>query len=66
MKTVSGALAAFSGLYYAIAVLTDDTYRREFLDELSAQLRGVFRLRAEYLQRLRRGAPIVADAPGQG
>jgi hypothetical protein len=50
---VSGALAAFSGLYYAIAVLTDDTYRREFLDELSAELRDVFRLRTDYLQRLR-------------
>jgi hypothetical protein len=48
---VSGAIAAFSGLYYAIAVLTDSTYREEFLDELTGQMRVTFRLRGEYLQR---------------
>ena len=46
---VSGGIAAFSGLYYSIAVLTDATYREEFLDELTAELRSTFRLRAEYL-----------------
>jgi hypothetical protein len=51
---VAGAIAAFSGLYYAIAVLTDATYREEFLAELTEELRGTFRLRAEYLERLRR------------
>jgi hypothetical protein len=50
---VAGAIAAFSGLYYAIAVLTDATYREEFLAELTEELRGTFRLRAEYLERLR-------------
>jgi hypothetical protein len=47
---VAGALAAFSGLYYAIAVLTDATYRAEFLDELTGQLRETFRVRAAYLE----------------
>jgi hypothetical protein len=46
---VSGGIAAFSGLYYAIAVLTDSTYREEFLDELTGQMRESFRARAEYL-----------------
>ena len=46
---VSGALAAFSGLYYAIAVLTDGTYREEFLEELTGSMRDTFRLRARYL-----------------
>ncbi len=46
---VSGALAAFSGLYYAIAVLTDATYRQEFLDELETSMRAIFRDRARYL-----------------
>ena len=32
---VSGAIAALSGLYYAISVLTDDRYREEFLDEIT-------------------------------
>jgi len=46
---VSGGIAAFSALYYAIAVLTDSTYREEFRDELTRELREVFHARAEYL-----------------
>jgi len=46
---VSAAIAAFSGLYYAIAVLTDSTYREEFLGEVEESMRGTFRLRADYL-----------------
>ena len=48
---VSGGIAAFSGLYYAIAVLTDSTYREEFLTELTAEMGDSFRARAEYLER---------------
>jgi hypothetical protein len=47
---VSSALAAFSGVYYAIAVLTDASYREEFLDELQVSLRETFRDRARYLE----------------
>jgi hypothetical protein len=57
---VSGALAAFTGLYFAISMLTDDVYRREFLDGLTAEMRETFRARAEYL-RLRSAA---AAGPG--
>jgi hypothetical protein len=46
---VSGGIAAFSGLYYAIAVLTDSTYREEFLEEVTEEMRQTFELRAEYL-----------------
>ncbi len=46
---VSGAIAALSGLYYAIAVLTDGTYREEFLSELTGEMRSSFALRAQYL-----------------
>jgi hypothetical protein len=46
---VSAAIAAFSGLYYAIAVLTDATYREEFLSELEGSMRETFAARAEYL-----------------
>ena len=46
---VSGAIAAFGGVYYAIAVLTDSTYREEFLDDIVGELRETFALRAEYL-----------------
>jgi hypothetical protein len=51
---VSGALAAFTGLYFAISMLTDDVYRREFLDGLTSEMRETFEARAEYL-RLRGG-----------
>jgi hypothetical protein len=52
---VSAGIAALSGLYYSVAVLTDSTYREEFLDELTGDLRSVFADRARYLE-LRRQA----------
>jgi hypothetical protein len=51
---VTAGIAAFTGLYFAIAMLTDSTYREEFLDEVTGELREVFRVREEYL-RLRSG-----------
>jgi hypothetical protein len=53
---VSGGIAAFSGLYYAIAVLTDSTYREEFRDELTSEMAESFATRAEYLERRRQVA----------
>ena len=52
---VAGGLAAFSGFYFAVAMLTDSTYRDEFLAELTDEMRASFRARAEYL-RLRQAA----------
>lgn len=46
---VAGGVAGLSGLYYAIAVLTDSTYRDQFLDRLSRDMRDVFADRARYL-----------------
>ncbi len=45
---VAGGLAAFSGFYFAIAIFTDSTYRGEFLDEMTSEMRDTFRERAEY------------------
>jgi hypothetical protein len=47
---VSGAIAAFTGLYFAISMLTDDVYRREFLDEITGEMRETFRARVAYLR----------------
>jgi hypothetical protein len=52
---VAGGLAAFSGFYFAIAVFTDSTYREEFLDEMTSEMRSSFQARAEYMSI--RGAP---------
>ena len=46
---VAIAIAALSGLYYAIAVLVDPTYREEFLDEVTDDMRETFAARTEYL-----------------
>jgi hypothetical protein len=46
---VSGGIAIFSGLYWAVAVLTDSTYRTEFLEELTEEMTETFRARSEYL-----------------
>ena len=56
LKVASG-LAAFTGLYFAIAMLTDSTYREEFLEEVTAELRSVFVVREQYLELL--------EAPGR-
>lgn len=47
---VAAGLAAFSGFYFAIAMLTDSTYREEFLDELTTEMGQTFTARAEYLR----------------
>jgi hypothetical protein len=53
---VSAGIAALSGLYYSVAVLTDSIYRQEFLEELTGDLRAVFADRAHYLELKRRDA----------
>jgi len=57
---VSSALAAFSGVYYAIAVLSDSTYREEFLEELQTSLRDTFGDRARYLEARRAASAATA------
>jgi hypothetical protein len=47
---VAVGIANFTGLYYSIALLTDATYRTEFLDNVSVELRELFSARAEYLE----------------
>lgn len=46
---VAGGMAAFTGLYYAISILTDSSYRDEFMDGVTAEMRSVFEARAAYL-----------------
>lgn len=49
---LSGFLAAFSGLYFSVVLVTDGTYREEFFDEILAELRQTFAVRAVYLRAL--------------
>ena len=50
---VSAGIAALSGLYYSVAVLTGE----EFLDEMTGDLRAVFADRARYLELRRPAVP---------
>jgi hypothetical protein len=50
---VSAFLAAFSGLYFSVVLVTDATYRQEFFDEVLADIRRTFAVRVAYLAALR-------------
>jgi hypothetical protein len=54
-------IAAFSGLYYTVAMLVDATYRDEFVAELTDQMRSTFTVRADYLGLL---GPTEPATPG--
>lgn len=46
---VAGFLAAFTGLYFTVYLVTDETYRREFRGEIVGEVREAFAARALYL-----------------
>ena len=46
---VSVFLAAFSGLYFAVSAVTDETYREQFFTELLDELERAVGVRAVYL-----------------
>ena len=50
---VSGFLAAFSGLYFTVYVVTDATYREEFFEEVVSDVRQAFAVRTLYLITIR-------------
>lgn len=63
---VSVFLAAFSGLYFTVAVMTDETYRDQFFREVLDELERAVGVRAGYLA-LRAGTPGAdGDAAGAG
>lgn len=51
---VAGFLTAFSGLYFTVVVLTDTTYRKEFLEEVVGEVRQALAVRAVYLRAVAR------------
>jgi hypothetical protein len=51
---VTGFLTVFSGFYFAVSVLTDETYREEFLEEVVGDVRRSLAVRAVYLATLGR------------
>ncbi len=55
---VSVFLAAFAGLYFTVAVMTDDTYKEQFFSEVLNELERAVGVRAGYL--------ALQDADGAG
>lgn len=50
---VAAAMASFTGLsYFAISMLTDDLYRKEFLNQITDEMKETFARRTEYLRLL--------------
>jgi hypothetical protein len=46
---IAGFLAVFSGFYFTVSVLTEETYREEFLDEVVTEVGRALAVRAVYL-----------------
>jgi hypothetical protein len=46
---VAGFLGAFSGMYFTVLLSTDSTYRDEFADDVTPQLREALAVRVAYL-----------------
>jgi hypothetical protein len=64
---VATGTAAFSGLYYTVAMVVDSNFRDEFITRITEQMRETFALRAEYLRLLDRPeAPAAAAAVSRG
>jgi len=49
---VATGTAAFSGLYYTVAMVVDSNFRDEFVTRITEQMHETFVLRAEYLRLL--------------
>ena len=49
LLAVSGFIAAFSALQFAVSLITDDTYREEFFNDAANDVRDVLAVRALYL-----------------
>ena len=49
LMKVSLFLASFSGLYFTVSAVTDDTYRRQFFSAVESQLERAVGMRAVYL-----------------
>lgn len=71
LMQVSLFLAAFSGLYFTVSAVTDETYRSQFFASVTAELERAVGTRAVYLTLLETSTPAAdaghaGDASGSG
>ncbi len=55
---VAGFIAVFSGLQFAVAMLTDATYREEFYEDVTSEIRETLAVRALYHDGLADRTPV--------
>ena len=65
VRTAAG-VASFSALYYCVASAVDSTYRDEFVERLTTELRGTFAERTEYLELRERSAERAVSETDHG
>ena len=63
VRTAAG-VASFSALYYAVASAVDSTYRDEFVERLTENLKETFRERHEYLELIRERDAALSSPVG--
>lgn len=51
---VVGFLMAFTALQFTVSALTDATYRKEFFEELTSEIREALAVRVLYLHQIQR------------
>jgi hypothetical protein len=63
---VATGMAAISGLYYAVALVVDPSYRDELVERLTEQMQETFTVHAEYLRLVRHRDELAAGAAWVG
>jgi hypothetical protein len=63
---IAVGMAAISGLYYAVALVVDPTYRDELVDRLTHDMRETFATHAAYLRLIRQRDELAAAAAWVG
>jgi hypothetical protein len=61
---VSAFLAAFAGLYFAVYLSTDPTFREEFSEDVRTEMREAFAVRLVYLELVRRTSETGEETAG--
>ena len=52
----AGIVASFSGLQFAVSLVTDEAYREEFVEDSNAEVREALAVRAAYLNLVKTAA----------
>ena len=63
---IVGFLTAFSAFYFTVAVLTEDAYREEFLDDVVDEVKRALAVRVVYFAAINQLEVPARDGPSPG